>query len=66
MRVCSGDHGLPHVHVEFRDGCRCSVAIETLELLVGAVQPKKRLKPILEWIREHESELLKQYRSMNR
>ncbi len=29
IRINGNEHGVPHVHVEFRDGSRVSVSIET-------------------------------------
>jgi hypothetical protein len=43
------DHRPPHVHVEFRDGSRCTVEIETL-LVTGGIRPSSRLKQRLDWI----------------
>lgn len=43
------DHRPPHVHVEFRDGDRCTVEIETL-LVTGTVRPSGKLKKPLAWV----------------
>jgi len=43
------DHRPPHVHVEFRDGDRCKVEIETL-LVTGTVRPSGKLRKPLAWI----------------
>jgi hypothetical protein len=51
------DHRPPHVHVEFRDGDRCTVEIETL-LVTGKVRPSARLKKPLAWIVENRKQLL--------
>jgi hypothetical protein len=37
------EHPPPHFHVEFSDGTRCSVAIETVEVIAGVVRPMRRL-----------------------
>jgi hypothetical protein len=51
------DHRPPHVHVEFRDGSRCTVEIETL-LVTGLVRPSSRLRRPLEWIAANRAQLL--------
>ncbi|MGQ0622733.1 MAG: DUF4160 domain-containing protein [Panacagrimonas sp.] len=38
LAVYGRDHGVPHFHLECADGSRCSVAIDSLEVLVGAVK----------------------------
>ncbi|MBF0502430.1 MAG: DUF4160 domain-containing protein [Candidatus Riflebacteria bacterium] len=58
-------HPLPHVHVEFRDGSRVSVAIETREILVGSVLPAKRLLQSIDWIAAHVDDCLAEYRRLN-
>lgn len=59
------DHKPPHVHVEFRDGERCSIMIKTLEV-VGEVRPQRRLAEALSWIGNHQSELLAKWDEINR
>ena len=67
IRINGGEnHPVPHVHVLFRDGCRVSVAIDTLELLAGSVKPNKRLLPALTWISTHRNELTAEYWRLNR
>lgn len=39
IRINGMEHGMPHVHVEFRDGYRVVVAIETRAVLAGGVAP---------------------------
>lgn len=56
---------LPHVHVQFRDGSRVSLAIETGALLAGHVSPRKRLEPVRTWIEAHREVLLLEYRRLN-
>ena len=58
-------HPLPHVHVQFRDGSRVSLAIETGELLSGFVTPHKRLVPVRAWIEARRETLLAEYRRLN-
>lgn len=65
IRVNGNEHGVPHVHVLFRDGSRVSVAIETRAVLSGNVTPLKRLMPALADIEEHERKYLDEYRRLN-
>ena len=53
IRINGNEHGVPHVHVEFRDGNRVSVAIATREVLAGHVAPRKRLNDALAYIAEN-------------
>lgn len=59
------EHGVPHVHVEFRDGSRVVVAIETREVLAGAVIPAKRLLPALANVAVYAGKYLAEYRRLN-
>jgi hypothetical protein len=59
------DHRPPHVHVEFRDGNRCTVEIETL-LVTGAVRPSGRLKQSLRWIAANRVRLLAKWKEIVR
>jgi len=59
------DHRPPHVHVEFRDGSRCTVEIETL-LVTGVVRPSGRLKQPLEWIAANRTRLLAKWEEIVR
>ena len=56
---------MPHVHVEFRDGNRVSVAIATGEVLAGQVSPARRLLDALNTIRQNQTEFLDEYRRLN-
>ncbi len=49
IKMYADDHPPAHVHVEFSDGTRCSVALESLEILAGAVRPLHRLDEPLTW-----------------
>ena len=51
------DHAPPHVHVEFRDGDRCTVDIRTLKVR-GSVRPRSRLAGPLAWIASRTDRLL--------
>lgn len=66
IRINGGEsHPLPHAHVEFRDGARVSVGIETLSVLAGEVRPLKRLDTALCWIAAHRDELIAEYWRLN-
>jgi hypothetical protein len=66
IRINGGEsHPLPHAHVEFRDGSRLSIAIESLEILTGSVRPLRRMDAARAWIATHQSELLAEYRRLN-
>jgi len=60
-------HPLPHVHVhvQFRDGSRVSLTIETGQLLSGFVTPRKRLGPVRAWIAARRETLLAEYQRLN-
>ena len=67
IRINGGEeHSVPHAHILFRDGSRVSVALDSLEILVGEISPKKRIAPAVTWISEHREELLAEYRRLNR
>jgi hypothetical protein len=51
------DHRPAHVHVEFRDGDRCTVEIVSLKV-VGSVRPTSKLRQALEWIADNRESLL--------
>jgi hypothetical protein len=57
------DHRPPHVHVEFRDGSRCTVEIETV-LVTGVVRPSARLEQPLRWIAANRARLLAKWREI--
>ena len=49
IKMYADEHPPAHFHVEFSDGTRCSVAIESLEILAGVVRPLRRLDESLTW-----------------
>jgi len=51
------EHRPPHVHVEFRDGGRCTVEIQSLKV-EGSVRPLSKLAPALAWIASNRAQLL--------
>lgn len=63
IAVYAGDHGVPHFHIE-GPGFRASVAIATLELIVGAV-PRRVLVDALRWALAHQSELQGKWEELN-
>ena len=65
IKINGMEHGMPHVHVEFRDGSRVVVAIETCEILAGNVTPAKRIAPALADIAAHADTYLSEFRRLN-
>jgi hypothetical protein len=53
------------VHVEFRDGSRCTVEIETL-LVAGTARPSSRLNEPLKWIAANRAWLLAKWKEIVR
>jgi hypothetical protein len=65
IRINGCEHGVPHVHLLFKDGSRVVVAIETREILAGGVSPAKRLTDALLDIAANQSKYLTEYRRLN-
>ena len=65
IRINGMEHGIPHVHVEFRDGHRVVVAIESRDILAGGVTPSRRIVPALADIAAHADTYLAEYRRLN-
>ncbi len=63
IAVYAGDHGVPHFHIE-GPGFRASVAIATLEVIVGAV-PRRVLVAALAWALAHSQELQAKWEELN-
>ena len=63
IAVYARDHGLPHFHIEGPD-FRCSVAIVSLDLIVGTV-PASVLKDVLEWARPNQGLLMQAWQELN-
>lgn len=59
----AADHGVPHFHIEGA-GFRYSIAIETLELIVGAA-PARVLAEARAWAGERRAELAAKWRELN-
>lgn len=52
--------------MEFTDGDRCSIGIETLEVLVGTVTPAKKTAEAMKWAAENQSFLLAKWEEITR
>ncbi len=65
IRINGNEHGVPHVHVVFRDGSKVSVSIEGREVLAGGVKPAHRLNEVRQNIAEHTATYLAEYRRLN-
>ena len=63
VAVYGRDHGEPHFHVEGR-GWRCSVAIATLEVIIGSA-PKTELAAAVAWASEHQDLLTRTWVELN-
>lgn len=63
IAVYARDHGVPHFHIE-GPGFRCSVAIASLEVIVGAV-PARVLRDAIAWAHENHAELLAKWQELN-
>jgi hypothetical protein len=63
IAVYGREHGVPHFHVEGR-GFRCSVSIETHELIIG-VAPTPILKIARDRAREHRAHLMSTWLELN-
>ena len=59
------DHHPPHVHVEFRDGDRCTVEIGSLKV-AGFVRPASKLSKALAWIESHRVTLMETWKEIVR
>lgn len=64
IRINGNEHGVPHVHVLFKDGSRASVAIETGEVLAGNVSAR-RLAAAFANIEHNAAMYLAEYRRLN-
>ena len=63
ISVYARDHGVPHFHIE-GPGFRASVAIGTLEVIVGSA-PARARKEALGWARGRQAELLAKWQELN-
>lgn len=65
LAIYPRDHGIPHFHLEFTNGDRCAIAIETGEVVVGEITSARRLKEALAWARENHGFPLQQWKEIN-
>lgn len=63
IAVYARDHGVPHFHIE-GPGFRATVAIATLDVIVGAV-PRRVLVEALDWASERQAELRAIWQELN-
>jgi Domain of unknown function (DUF4160) len=63
IAVYGREHGLPHFHVE-GPGFRCSIAIETGEVIVGAV-PAAVLREAKRWAEANKAVLRTTWQELN-
>ena len=63
IAVYGRDHGVPHFHVEGPD-FRCSVAIVSLELIIGTV-PTPVMQDALAWARVNQDMLMRKWQELN-
>ena len=63
IAVYGREHGVPHFHIE-GPGYRCSVAIATLDVIIGHVPPAV-LGRARAWARVHRAELLRAWQELN-
>jgi hypothetical protein len=56
------DHPPPHFHVKSNE-FRAKIAIETLEVIDGALPPKQ-LKTVRKWAEQHQKELMRNWLSL--
>ena len=63
VAIYGREHGLPHFHIE-GPGFRCSVGIETLEVIVGRV-PATVLREAIAWARANQAQLRATWLELN-
>jgi hypothetical protein len=63
IAVYTREHGVPHFHVE-GPGYRCSVSIETLEVIIGAA-PAGVLRSARLWANDNRSALSRKWEELN-
>ena len=61
--IYAGDHLLPHVHIQLRDGRECAVEIDSLKV-VGRVVSRD-IREELRWIESNRALLLAEWRRLN-
>ena len=63
IAVYARDHGVSHFHIE-GPGYRCSVSIETLEVIIGTA-PAAVLRSARTWANNNRSVLLRKWEELN-
>ena len=63
IAVYGREHGMAHFHIEGPD-FRCSVSIETMDVIVGAV-PTAVMKDACRWAKTNRSTLLTKWLELN-
>ena len=66
ITIYASEHGKPHFHLEFIDGDRCSIEIETLTILAGSVTPEKKMTEALKWASENRALLLDKWKEITK
>lgn len=66
LTIYPNEHGTPHFHLEFTDGDRCSVEIETLTILAGTITPVKKAAEAMEWAAANQSLLRAKWEEITR
>jgi hypothetical protein len=66
LTIYPNEHGTPHFHLEFTDGDRCSIAIESFEILVGTVTPAKKTAEPMKWATANQTFLLAKWEEITR
>lgn len=63
IAVYGRDHGIPHFHIEGPD-FRCSVAIMSLELIIGTAPPQV-LRAAKDWAGQNQDVLMHKWHELN-
>lgn len=66
LAIYPNEHGVPHFHLEFMDGDRCSVAIETLEILAGVATPIRKTAEAMRWAADNRPLLLAKWEEITK
>ena len=64
IKMYADEHPPAHFHVEFSDGVRCAIAIDTLEIIAGRVNPRRRLQEPLTWAAVNRALLWQKWREL--
>jgi len=63
VAIYGGEHGMPHFHIE-GPGYRCSVAITTLQPIIGSV-PRPVPRAAQAWASGDQDPLMRKWRELN-